>query len=141
MNVPQDSTIEFEKRRNIPVRYDRELVQTTLKAMKRIGEIKSRREHAFWKNRSAAFLFFYVELSRMISPRFNSMAVSKERTRASRRKLLASNTVKLVEPITVDVEREETQEKVKEKIKVPAKPKRKSALVEGGGQSMGMDLD
>lgn len=48
----QDSTIDFEKRRNVPVRYDRELVQTTVKAMKRIAEIKQKREHAFWKNRS-----------------------------------------------------------------------------------------
>src|ERR1700691_6478128 len=47
----QDSTIDFEKRRNVPVRYDRELVTTTLKAMKRVGEIKQRREHAFWKHR------------------------------------------------------------------------------------------
>lgn len=49
----QDSTIEFEKRRNVPVRYNRDLVQTTIKAMKRIGEIKARREHAFWKSRFA----------------------------------------------------------------------------------------
>ena len=47
----QDSTIEFEKRRNVPVRYNRELVETTVKAMKRIAEIKQKREHAFWKNR------------------------------------------------------------------------------------------
>jgi large subunit ribosomal protein L24e len=47
----KDSTIDFEKRRNVPVRYDRELVQTTITAMKRIGEIKQRREHAFWKQR------------------------------------------------------------------------------------------
>ena len=49
--MSQDSTIEFEKRRNVPVRYNRELVQTTVKAMKRIAEIKQKREHAFWKNR------------------------------------------------------------------------------------------
>ncbi|KAJ2841094.1 ATPase-activating ribosome biosynthesis protein, partial [Coemansia erecta] len=30
-----DSTFEFEKRRNVPVRYDRDLMSTTLKAMKR----------------------------------------------------------------------------------------------------------
>lgn len=47
----QDSTFEFEKRRNVPVRYNRELVQTTIKAIKRVGEIRKRREHAFWKNR------------------------------------------------------------------------------------------
>jgi large subunit ribosomal protein L24e len=47
----QDSTFEFEKRRNVPVRYNRELVQTTIKAMKRVAEIKLRRERAFYKNR------------------------------------------------------------------------------------------
>ena len=47
----QDSTIDFEKRRNVPVRYDRELIQTTVKAMKRVGEIKARRERAFFKHR------------------------------------------------------------------------------------------
>jgi len=49
--VFQDSTIDFEKRRNVPVRYDRELIQTTVKAMKRVGEIKARRERAFFKHR------------------------------------------------------------------------------------------
>lgn len=47
----QDSTIDFEKRRNVPVRYDRELMKTTITAMKRVGEIKQRRERAFWKSR------------------------------------------------------------------------------------------
>ncbi|RHZ75363.1 hypothetical protein Glove_216g61 [Diversispora epigaea] len=46
-----DSTFEFEKRRNVPVRYDRELMNTTIKAMKRISEIKAKRERIFYKNR------------------------------------------------------------------------------------------
>jgi large subunit ribosomal protein L24e len=33
------------------VRYNRELVRTTIKAMKRIAEIKKKRERVFWKNR------------------------------------------------------------------------------------------
>ncbi|KAI9446353.1 ribosomal protein L24e-domain-containing protein [Lactarius indigo] len=48
-----DSTIDFEKRRNVPVRYDRDLMRSTLQAMKRIAEVKKRREHAFWKNRQS----------------------------------------------------------------------------------------
>ncbi|OLY84295.1 Ribosome biogenesis protein RLP24 [Smittium mucronatum] len=48
-----DSTFEFEKRRNVPVRYDRDLMQTTVKAMKRITEIRKRREMAFYKQRMA----------------------------------------------------------------------------------------
>ncbi|BAO42392.1 ribosome biogenesis protein RLP24 [Kluyveromyces marxianus] len=46
-----DSTLTFAQRRNVPVRYNRELVATTLKAMSRIEEIRQRRERAFYKNR------------------------------------------------------------------------------------------
>ncbi|KAI8377428.1 ribosomal protein L24e-domain-containing protein [Radiomyces spectabilis] len=46
-----DSTFEFEKRRNVPVRYDRNLMATTIKAMKRVQEIRARRERAFYRNR------------------------------------------------------------------------------------------
>jgi len=45
--------LTLRKRRNVPVRYDRELVKTTIQAMKRVGEIKARRERAFFKNRMA----------------------------------------------------------------------------------------
>ena len=51
--ILKDSTFEFEKRRNIPVRYDRELLQTTMKVMKRVAEIKAKREARFYKNRFA----------------------------------------------------------------------------------------
>lgn len=47
----QDSTFDFEKRRNRPVKYDRELMANTLKVMKRVAEIKKRREAVFYKNR------------------------------------------------------------------------------------------
>lgn len=46
-----DSTLTFAQRRNVPVRYNRDLVQTTLKAMGRISEIRARRERAFYKAR------------------------------------------------------------------------------------------
>ncbi|WFD31566.1 ATPase-activating ribosome biosynthesis protein [Malassezia sp. CBS 17886] len=46
-----DATLEFEKRRNVPVRYDRSLVVATLGAMQRIQEIKARRERAFYRAR------------------------------------------------------------------------------------------
>lgn len=38
-----DNSFEFEKRRNIPVKYDRELWQKTITAMARVDEIKQRR--------------------------------------------------------------------------------------------------
>lgn len=48
-----DSTLVFGARRNVPVKYDRDLVQKTLKAMDRIGEIRRRRERVFYKQRMA----------------------------------------------------------------------------------------
>ncbi|KAK7488576.1 hypothetical protein BaRGS_00020193 [Batillaria attramentaria] len=46
-----DPAFEFEKRRNEPVKYDRQLWQNTLQAMKRIEEIKVKRQNQFIKNR------------------------------------------------------------------------------------------
>jgi large subunit ribosomal protein L24e len=46
-----DSTLAFAQRRNIPVRYNRDLVTTTLKAMSRVTEIRQKRERAFYKAR------------------------------------------------------------------------------------------
>lgn len=46
-----DSTFEFEKRRNRPVKYDRDLMGKTIVAMQRVQEIKSKREERFHGNR------------------------------------------------------------------------------------------
>ena len=48
-----DSTLQLAARRNVPVRYDRDLVQRTLGAMERISAIRSRRERVFYKKRLA----------------------------------------------------------------------------------------
>ncbi|KAK0637097.1 ribosomal protein L24e-domain-containing protein [Bombardia bombarda] len=65
-----DSTLQFAARRNVPTRYNRELVQKTLKAMERISEIRARRERVFYKKR---------------------MAGKKARELATARKLVANN--------------------------------------------------
>eukprot|EP00331_Platyophrya_macrostoma_P029819 CAMPEP_0176462140 /NCGR_PEP_ID=MMETSP0127-20121128/35086_1 /TAXON_ID=938130 /ORGANISM="Platyophrya macrostoma, Strain WH" /LENGTH=190 /DNA_ID=CAMNT_0017853993 /DNA_START=86 /DNA_END=658 /DNA_ORIENTATION=- len=46
-----DSTMDFERRRHCPVKYNRELVQDTLKVMKRVEEIKQRRQRDLWEKR------------------------------------------------------------------------------------------
>mmetsp|Transcript_38526 Transcript_38526/g.79022 ORF Transcript_38526/g.79022 Transcript_38526/m.79022 type:complete len:158 (-) Transcript_38526:37-510(-) len=46
-----DSTFEFEKRRNRPIKYDRETMAITLRAMKKVAEIREKRERAFIKKR------------------------------------------------------------------------------------------
>jgi large subunit ribosomal protein L24e len=42
-----DPCFEFEKRRNVPTKYDRELWTKTIDAIKKINEIKERREKHF----------------------------------------------------------------------------------------------
>lgn len=58
----QDSTLEFEKRRNRPVKYDRDLVRHTLQAMKRVDEIKGAREKSFYRQRFVLLFFNLLQL-------------------------------------------------------------------------------
>jgi len=46
-----DSTFDFEKKRNEPIKYNRDLVVQTVQAIKKVSEVKARREREFWKNR------------------------------------------------------------------------------------------
>ncbi|WRT70756.1 uncharacterized protein IL334_007755 [Kwoniella shivajii] len=137
-----DSVFEFEKRRNVPVRYDRELVATTLKAMERVAEIRSKREKAFWKNRMSG--------NAAKNARDAALSIEKHielvQPRSSTKSSLSTSTI-------------EEKEKIREKIKVRAAGKKAMALqqlksanqskrsnkqsrlipAEGGG--MGMSLD
>ncbi|CCA67501.1 related to RLP24-Ribosomal Like Protein 24, part of a pre-60S complex [Serendipita indica DSM 11827] len=145
-----DSTIEFEKRRNVPVRYDRELVQTTIKAMKRIAEIKQKRERAFWKHRMA------VAREKHKDARQRAKAKLYEREAARDAAIAATYKDEKAERVSEDLEQEDAldmvkpiestapqRERIKEKVSVSKKRKvqRASALVTGDGRSMGMELD
>lgn len=46
-----DKTFAFEKRRNCPVRYDRDLLVKTVQAMKKVEEIKEARKERFYRDR------------------------------------------------------------------------------------------
>ena len=50
----KDTTFEFEKRRNRPIRYNRDIMEQTLRAMKRVSEIKHKRQDMFFKMRMRA---------------------------------------------------------------------------------------
>jgi large subunit ribosomal protein L24e len=65
-----DSTLLFGARRNEPQRYDRDLVAKTIEAMRRISDVRARRERVFYKRR---------------------MAGKRERELAQARKLVAEN--------------------------------------------------
>ena len=110
-----DSTLEFEKRRNVPVRYDRTLVEQTLQAMQRIQEIKARRERAFYRARMAKAAGGSVKAKAKEADR-----LAVHRNQHLRRAVQA-------------------QQDTRRKVKVPAK----SALVGAGdaGATMGMQMD
>jgi large subunit ribosomal protein L24e len=46
-----DSTFDFEKRRNRPVKYDRDLMSKTILAMKKVESIQKAREQRFFDHR------------------------------------------------------------------------------------------
>jgi len=46
-----DATLDFEKRRNRPDKYDRDVMMRTIRAMKRVEEIKQIRQQRFWESR------------------------------------------------------------------------------------------
>ncbi|KAI9795199.1 MAG: ATPase-activating ribosome biosynthesis protein [Peltula sp. TS41687] len=126
-----DATLTFAARRHVPVRYNRELVATTLKAIQRVSEIRARRERVFYKNR---------------------MAGNRERERAANRKLVAENqhllpveereTEEVVGDPEMEKETVEEQERV-DRIKAARRLKsniKQRALV-GGGVEDEMDVD
>lgn len=89
----------------------------------------------------ACILETQVRLLQVLSSRYlmvcaRRMAAAKEKLRAHRKKKLEKTTaVKLVQPITADT----SPEKVRQKIKVATKSR--SALIQGEGRSMAMEID
>lgn len=50
-DMTQDSTFEFERKRNRPERYDRNLAENTLKAIKKITKVRADRQEKHIANR------------------------------------------------------------------------------------------
>ena len=121
-----DTTLQFAARRNIPVRYDRNLVSTTLKAMQRVSEIRAKRESVFFKKR---------------------MAGNKERARAANRKLVAENEHLLPKQRASERMAAEIEEPLEvEAMEVPmqkmtGKKRVKQRMKVAGGLEDEMDLD
>ena len=129
-----DSTLTFAARRNVPVRYNRDLVATTLKAMQRVGEIRAKRERVFYKKR---------------------MEGNKERAKAADRKLVAENSHLLPkmrgsERVALEKLRAAGEEVEEVEVKAPKakvfgkiNARKQRQLVDGGVEEEqdGMDLD
>lgn len=120
---------QFAKRRNVPVKYDRNLVAATLKAMERVEEIRQRRERVFTRRRLSG-------------------KAAREKKRAEDRRVVAQG-IHLIQKelkaqeedptaIALAVEQGEPGRLVGEE-RIRQKSKRK--LLVGGGEEEEMDLD
>ena len=122
-----DQTLQFAARRNVPVRYNRDHVAATLKAMQRVAEVRAKREKVFYKNR---------------------MAQNKEKQKLADKKLVvenehllprvrASETIaeKVAEPMIEDLKQDSPRQRLVGKQKI------KQRLLVGGGIMNEMDLD
>ena len=121
-----DTTLQFAARRNIPVRYNRDLVSTTLKAMKRVSEIRARREAVFFKNRMAG--------NRKKARAANRKLVAENehllpRQRASERLAAAMEVPLKVQAMDIPLQNMKVKKRVKQRMKV------------GGGVEYEMDVD
>lgn len=138
-----DSTLSFAARRNVPVRYNRDLVATTLKAMQRVSEIRARRERAFYKQRMkgnkerqrAADRKLVEENQHLLPPSeravVDEMEVERVKARVEKRR----------KELEMDVEEEVESEELEEEVKAKApKTKRKLKMLRTGGVEA-MDVD
>mmetsp|Transcript_6632 Transcript_6632/g.16856 ORF Transcript_6632/g.16856 Transcript_6632/m.16856 type:complete len:121 (+) Transcript_6632:189-551(+) len=116
-----DSTFDFEKRRNRPVKYNRELVGTTLRAMQRVKEIQTRREEIYYKRR---------------------MKGAKSEQRAAEKVELKQN-IEILAPAAADKEKVLLNIAEKAKAKSATKKGRAAALaaVAAGELGAGMDTE
>ena len=125
---------QFAKKRNVPVKYDRNLVAATINAMERVEEIRQRRERVFTKRRLAGKL-------------------ARDRKRADDRKVVAQGEHLIQKELREREEEGKPLEKVDgaaAKVFGAEKPrqqpkkqqqKRARVLVDGGTLEEEMDVD
>ncbi|KAK5122286.1 ATPase-activating ribosome biosynthesis protein [Meristemomyces frigidus] len=136
-----DSTLAFAQRRNIPVRYNRDLVATTLSAMQRVSEIRARRERQFYKNRMKGNRAKQLEADRKLVVENQHLLPPQHRDQAQEVLEQAAEVDREEMELEEDVLEEEKVEKMKEaNAKQKVKGKRKQKLVRGQGVEA-MDVD
>ena len=123
-----DSTLLFGARRNVPIRYSRELVAKTVAAMERIAEIRRRREQAFYKMRMAGNRVRKVAAARKLVGTHGHLL---PRLRGSQKR-------RIDQAAAVELERQRlAAETVKSRTKVPGVEN--CELVVGSDDDMDMD--
>lgn len=133
-----DSTLSFAARRNVPVRYNRDLVATTLKAMQRVSEIRAKRERQFYKNRMRGNKERDLEADRKLVAENQHLLPPAEREAAQ--KLLEEDESEMLDVVD-ELDEEEEEELEKQQLaQQKLKAKKKQRLVRGAGPE-DMDVD
>ena len=135
-----DSTLQFAQRRNVPVRYNRELVAKTLEAMGRVGVIRNKRERRFYQERMKGNRAKGLEADRKLVAENQHLLPPQYRDQAN--EVLESSAL---EAEGMELEGEELEEEVQEvqekvKLKSALKQQKKQRLVRGEGVE-DMDVD
>ena len=120
---------QFAKRRNVPVKYDRNLVTATLKAMERVEEIRARRERVFTRRRLSG------KLARE-KKRKEDLRVVAEGEHLIAKELKDRDAV---EPMGLVVDTETNVARVVGEERLRMRTKRK--MLVGGGTEEEMDVD
>ncbi|MCJ1329596.1 ATPase-activating ribosome biosynthesis protein [Thelotrema lepadinum] len=128
-----DSTLQFAARRNVPIRYNRDHISTTLKAMERIREIKLKRERKHYKIRMANNKAIQRELDRKLVEE-NPHLLPRERA-SERLAREAEERVKEAEELGVEAMDTTVP------IPIKTKQKRKQKLHLDGTIEESMDVD
>ncbi|KAJ5751777.1 Ribosome biogenesis protein RLP24 [Penicillium odoratum] len=120
---------QFAKKRNVPVKYDRNLVAATVQAMQRVEEIRQRRERQFTKRRLAGKL-------------------ARDRQREADRKVVATGEHLIrkelrdrEEGVPMVAENSKTANRVHGEDLIAARQKKKTRLLVDGGAEEEMQLD
>lgn len=119
---------QFAKKRNAPVKYDRNLVAATVQAMERVEQIRQRRERVFTKRRLAGKL-------------------ARDRKREEDRKVVAEGEHLIRKELRDREESGRELEKVggkvfgEERLREGQKQKKKARLLVDGGVQEEMDVD
>ncbi|EMF17817.1 Ribosomal_L24e-domain-containing protein [Sphaerulina musiva SO2202] len=145
--MPIDGTLaNFAQRRNIPVRYNRDLVQKTLQAMSRVQEIRDRRERQFYKERMKGNKARQLEADRKLVAENQHLLPPQYRDQVEQ--ALQEMPVEQVQEETMEEDMEEDMEEElpleeQERLapkKSALKQKKKQKMVRGKGVEA-MDVD
>jgi large subunit ribosomal protein L24e len=118
-----DSTLAFNARRNVPVRYNRDLVAETLRAMSRVEEIRQRRERAFYKNRMRGNLAKQKEEDRKLVE--SNQELLRQREVELKRQAEQSSDEEMAESDVESME-EDVSETEQQKVPIMVKNKKKN---------------